>query len=325
MAPPQVSVIMPVYNAVRYVAEAIESIRTQTFSDFELLIFDDGSTDGSLEVVQNYTKRDTRIRFFAKAHRGYVPWLNEGLRLSQGEFIARMDADDASLPERFAYQVHHLRQHDACVVVGCGTLIVDPDGDPLCEYRPHVDHATLISALISGTHGVITHPTSMMRRDALLRVGGYREEYEPIEDFDLWLRLAEVGQLANLPDILFRYRQHHASIMYTPHQVQRQSKWADTILTQARSRLGKEPLAYTCYSYQAPSRIERHRMWATWALIGRHRATALKHAWISFRNELTSPKSWALLLGCLLPFHFLSRLSRCGLSRSWHAWNNFPA
>jgi hypothetical protein len=134
-----------------------------------------------------------------------------------------------------------------------------------------------------------------------------------------------VGEVANLSDILFRYRQHHASIMYTPHKVQRQRKWADTILTEARARAGKDPLPCTCYSYRAPSVIESHRMWATWALIGRHRTTALKHAWISFRNELSSPKSWALLFGCLLPFNFLSRLSRCGFSHKWHAWNDFPA
>src|SRR5262245_2251394 len=242
MTLPQVSVVMPVYNAERYVARSVESILAQALTSFEFLIFDDGSQDCSLPILEQYAKQDERIRLFARPHKGYVPWLNEGVNLARGEFIARMDADDISLPYRFTRQVDYLRMHPACVVVGCGTLMIDPDGDPICEHRPHTDHATILETLTNGTHGVIAHPTSMMRRDALLRIGGYRETYEPIEDFDLWLRLAEVGELANIPEPLFRYRQHHASIMYTPWQVARQRRWADIILNQARLRLGKEPL-----------------------------------------------------------------------------------
>src|SRR5262245_3590276 len=111
MDSPLISVIMPVYNAERYVADAVESILGQTFQDFEFLIFDDGSQDGSLAILGKYASQDARIRLFAKPHSGYVAWLSEGIRLARGEFIARMDADDISLPQRLARQSAFLIQN----------------------------------------------------------------------------------------------------------------------------------------------------------------------------------------------------------------------
>jgi glycosyltransferase involved in cell wall biosynthesis len=325
MNSPRLSVVMPVYNAERYLAQAIESILHQTFRDFEFIIFDDGSQDSSLRILEQYANIDMRIQLFAKSHKGYVSWLNEGIVTARGEFLARMDADDISLPQRFTRQVEYLFKHPACVVVGCGTLMIDSDGDPICEHRPDPDHATLFANLVKGGHGIIAHPTSMMRRTAIVNAGGYKEEYEPIEDFDLWFRLAECGELANIPEPLFKYRQHRGSIMYTRTQVERQKQYADIILAQARQRLGERPLSHSCYNYSAPTIVESHRMWATWALISRHRRTAMKHARLSLRHATWSPKSWALLFACLLPFSLLSVLSRFGLSRSWNKWNSFPA
>src|SRR5512135_2066099 len=128
---PAVSVMMPVYNAQRYVAEAIESILAQTFTDFEFLIIDDGSTDGSLPILERYARRHDRIRLISRANTGYLVALNEMLGIARGEFIARMDADDIALPERFERQLCYLADHPGCVMVGSRVIIIGPDGSPL--------------------------------------------------------------------------------------------------------------------------------------------------------------------------------------------------
>src|SRR3954469_1098404 len=116
-AAPAVSVIMPVYNARAYVAEAIDSVLAQTFGDFELILVDDGSTDGSLDILRGYEKRDPRVRVISRPNTGIVGALNDGLKLARGEFIARIDADDASLPNRFEKEIAFLRAHPDVVIV----------------------------------------------------------------------------------------------------------------------------------------------------------------------------------------------------------------
>jgi glycosyltransferase involved in cell wall biosynthesis len=130
---PLISVCMPVYNAERYVSEAIESVLSQTFKDFEFLILDDGSTDGSLAILKGHAERDPRIRLTSRPNKGLAPTLNELMDQARGEFVARMDADDVSLPERLERQADYLRKHPDCVIVGCHALVMDSDGDPhLC-------------------------------------------------------------------------------------------------------------------------------------------------------------------------------------------------
>src|SRR3990172_5385939 len=126
-----VSVLMPFYNAERYVGEAIESILCQTFKEFELVAIDDGSTDRSLEVVRGYACRDTRIRCFSSAHKGIAATRNETLSRANGKYIAVMDADDISLPERLAKQVAYLESHPECVLVGSWVQLMDSAGRPL--------------------------------------------------------------------------------------------------------------------------------------------------------------------------------------------------
>ncbi len=312
-----ISVVMPVYNAERYVAEAVESILAQTFRDLELLVFDDGSTDRSLEILQTYADRDDRVRVFAKPHRGYVPWLNEGLRIARGEFIARMDADDVSFPQRFARQVEYLRRQPDCVAIGCDLLMIDPDGDPLCKVTHDVEHEAIEADLLNGEFDVISHPTCMMRRSALVAVGGYRDKYETVEDFDLWLRLAEHGRLANLPEVLFQYRQHHESVNATKSE--RQKQLADEVITEARLRRGLKPLARSIWSFTEPNAVWRHQMWARQAAGSGYHRTALKHASVSLRNAPFSPRSWLALCSSLIPLsvrEFLKHaLAAAGLRR----------
>jgi glycosyltransferase involved in cell wall biosynthesis len=212
---PTVSVVMSTYNARRYVARAIRSVRWQTLRDWELLIFDDGSTDGTRDILRRYASRDARIRLFLNEHVGYVTWLNEGLRQARAALLARMDADDVALPHRFEKQVAYLRQHPFCVVVGTDAMQVDAAGWPIGRLRVPLTHEEIEASLLEGLGEALCHPAAMFRRDALMSVGGYCKDCEPAEDVDLYLRLAEVGRLANLPDVLLRYRRHFASVTAT--------------------------------------------------------------------------------------------------------------
>ena len=208
---PTISVVMPVYNAQRYVAEAIESILGQTFRDFEFLIIDDGSTDGSLAILERYAAQDSRIRLWSGPNEGYVPRLNEMLHQARGDLIGRMDADDVSFPDRFARQVEFLRSHPEVDVVGGARENIDSKGRFLFVSREAEDHDGIQSQLLNGICP-ISHPSVLMRRKAVLAVGGYRAEMMPAEDADLWLRMGERGRLANLADVVLRYREHDLSV-----------------------------------------------------------------------------------------------------------------
>lgn len=299
MQVPRISVVMPVYNAERYVAAAVESILSQTFTDFEFLVFDDGSTDGSLGVLEKFACADGRLQVFSQQHRGHVPWLNEGIRRAKGEFVARMDADDVSRPIRFERQLKYLQSNTDCVAVGCDLLVIDPEGDPVMTVCHDIDHDVIEAKLLQGEHGVISHPSVMMSRSALLAVGGYREEYEPVEDFDLWFRLAEVGKLANLQEVLFNYRQHGKNVVFT--QTDRQKRLVDPIVAQARRRRSLPPLTHSVWNYEPPSAIQRHRIWAWQAAGSGYFCTAHKHAVIALRMAPFSPSSWLAWFACFVP------------------------
>ncbi len=132
---PSVSVLMPIYNAELTLAEAVESILAQTFTDFELIVVDDGSTDGSLQMLQKFAHRDTRIRIISRPNTGIAGALNEAMDAARGEFLARMDADDISLPARFEKQVAFLQEHPDVVLLGSRVMLVEPYGTPMYETR----------------------------------------------------------------------------------------------------------------------------------------------------------------------------------------------
>jgi glycosyltransferase involved in cell wall biosynthesis len=211
MKPPvEVSVLMPVYNAAPYVADAIESILAQTFTDFELLISDNASTDRTPVILAHYAQADSRIRVVRRPVPSLVQSLNALIELSRGEFLARMDGDDLALPTRFAEQVAFLREHSSVVCVGTSYSMIDNKGRRLRTVELDTDNRALEEAALRGINP-IAHPTVMMRRDAVVAVGGYDVRFDYVEDLDLWLRLGEVGLLANLPGVKLKYRVHDKS------------------------------------------------------------------------------------------------------------------
>jgi len=295
--PPVVSVLMPMRNAERYVAEAVRSILGQTWGNFELLVLDDGSTDGSLQVIRSHAAADARVRLLTRERRGLVATLNEGLALARGEFIARMDADDISEAGRFDAQVRFLRNEPRCVAVGCWVLLVDPEGDPLHEVRGPLEHAQIDAEHLAGRSGAITHAASMFRTAALRAVGGYRHQFDTAEDLDLYLRLAEVGMLANLPMVLYRYRQHLGSVGHARHIEQRRT--IARAVAEAARRRGLATAPPLVDDVRPLSGLEHQRKWAWWALGGGNAKTARKHARRVLMQAPWSKESWRVMLCAL--------------------------
>ena len=158
---------MPVFNAMPYLCEAIDSVLAQTFADFELIAVDDGSTDASLATLRDVARRDPRLKIVSRANTGIVGALNDGLAVARGDFIAHMDADDTCDPTRLAQQVAYLTRHPACVAVGTGCTRTDPTGSFAGIQRPPADHASIDAALLQADGGALIHATLMMRHDAL--------------------------------------------------------------------------------------------------------------------------------------------------------------
>ena len=242
-ATPRVSVLMPVYNAEAFVASAIESILKQTYADFELLIIDDGSTDGSGGIVAEYATKDDRIRFISRENRGLNATLNELAALARAPYLARMDADDLSLPDRFEKEVAFLDSHPKVVVVGGQTLICDEDMRPIhVRYAP-TDHATIDANNLGGNVSM-THAGVLMRAEALQAVGGYNETVKYLEDLDLWLRMAEIGELANLPDLNYKYRFYLDSLSGSNAEEQKANCYAVCKAAWERRGLPEQEITY---------------------------------------------------------------------------------
>lgn len=211
---PTVSVLMCVYNGEKYLREAIDSILHQTYTDFELIIVNDGSTDTSEEIIFlynderiKYIKNETNLRLQAS--------LNKGLENCSGRFIARMDADDISLPTRFQQQVEFLEYHPEIGVVGTGFIFIDGNGTQYESVQYPASPSELQWSLFFSCP--IVHPSVMMRKEVIDSVGGYDTQLKHAEDYDLWCRLCFVTKFSNLENTLLKLRKHdsNASLDYT--------------------------------------------------------------------------------------------------------------
>ncbi len=209
---PELSVILPVYNCAPYIGEAIDSILAQTYSDYEIIIIDDGSCDGSADIISRY--KDSRIRFFQnERNMGISATLNRGLDLALGKYIARMDGDDISLPDRFAIQTEYMNTHPEIAI--CGTdVMAFGDENQIWRY-PHTPEAAK-ATLLKGS--VIVHPTAMMRKELfgsnLLK---YDSSYDGLEDYELLYRTARSHRIVSLPQITLKYRIHKSQVSRYQH------------------------------------------------------------------------------------------------------------
>ena len=209
VAHPAVTVLMPAYNAGRYIREAVESVLAQTFTDFEFLIINDGSTDETADVLASF--EDARIRIVSRENRGVIASLNEGLALARAPFIARMDADDVCLPHRLRRQLDFLRDNPDHVLVGSDVVYTDREGFPILTINAggHTD-AELRENFFR--RSPMFHPTVTVRKDAVMQAGGYPAGALLFEDWLLWMRVMKYGKAQVLPEVLLRVRLNPESV-----------------------------------------------------------------------------------------------------------------
>ncbi len=198
MGSPAISVLMAVHNGAPWVREAVESVLAQTASDLELIVIDDGSTDSTPELLSAI--RDARLRVERQARAGLTRSLNRALRLASAPLVARMDADDVALPERFARQIDFLEKHPEVGLLGTGCHEISSSGEVLRTITPPADDPAIRRALIR--ENPFIHSSVVMRREALEAAGGYDEALPVAQDYDLWVRMSRVTRLANLPEPL---------------------------------------------------------------------------------------------------------------------------
>jgi glycosyltransferase involved in cell wall biosynthesis len=217
MQQPLVSVVMPVYNGEQFLRLAVESILAQTYPYFEFIIIDDGSTDSTPAIVHSY--RDERIIYRQhNQNMGIVAALNKGIRYAHGVYVARMDADDISLPERLEKQVAFLENHAKVAVLGTCAELIDEMGKTIGDIDFPSDHVILEWEMCFACP--VIHPSVMIRRDFLLTMGGYRADFPHTEDYDLWTRISRQARLANLSGRFLRLRKHAANVSAKYAQIQ---------------------------------------------------------------------------------------------------------
>ncbi len=290
-----ISVVMPVYNAKRFLKEAIESILNQTFPHFEFIIVDDGSTDRTLDLLQQFEKIDSRISVISRPNTGIVGALNDGIEAADGDFIARMDADDIALPDRFSKQLGRMQSDTDLVILGTNFYFIDASGNIVKRGNVPKDHEEIDENILKGNGGAIIHPTAMMRRDILMKVGGYREKAQFIEDLDLYNRLSRVGKMANLNEVLFKYRIHFKSVNATRFMVRQKTYfWVMKEAYSARGMAFNENIKDLIYK-EPQSRSKNHRDWAITSFEFGSRLVPLKHALSACFIDPLNRYSWKCL------------------------------
>jgi len=209
---PALTVVLPVHDGAPWLAAALGSVQAQSFTDWELLAIDDGSSDGSRAILEAFAAADPRIIVTSRPNRGLAATLQEGIERARGELVALMNADDVAHPDRLARQAPFMKAHPHVAALGTQTRLLVDGVATAVESRLPLDPGGCRRLL--ETAPPLAHPTVMLRRSAVLAVGGYRTR-AVVEDWDLWFRLAERHDLANLPEVLLDYRLHDGQFSQT--------------------------------------------------------------------------------------------------------------
>lgn len=290
-ATPTVSIVIGAYNAQRYLAQTLDSLLAQTFSNFELIVVDDGSTDRTFSILQEYQAKDERVRPIGIAHSGIAVAANAGLAAARAELIARADSDDLYMPNRLALQVKYLAEHPEVVAVGSRMLLIEPYGSPIRESDHKLTHEEIEAELLAGRGWAMPQPVAMLRKSVAMKVGAYRNDYPWSEDIDLFLRMAEVGRLANLPDLLVKYRNHPGSTNWNKYRIQLANK--PKLIAEAYARRGKPMppgLSFTT-AWDEPL-ADRYTAWTWVALKHKNIRGARRHAISALRANPFRSQAW---------------------------------
>ena len=199
---------MSVYNGEKYLEGAVDSIIAQSFRDFEFIIINDGSVDGSRKILESYT--DPRIKLFHSQNKGLTKCLNEAIGLSIGAYIARMDSDDISLPDRFERQVNFLNSNPEIAMCGTWAVMIDEESKYVRDYPRLITDKEIKKEILF--HNPFIHPSVMIRREIFDKVGLYDESFRYAQDYELWTRIVSKYKTANIPEKLLSYRLVNAGI-----------------------------------------------------------------------------------------------------------------
>ncbi|PZD74194.1 Putative glycosyltransferase EpsE [Acaryochloris thomasi RCC1774] len=212
---------MSVYNGELFLEQSMESILSQTYANFELILIDDCSTDNTIQILEHYAQRDWRIRLFRnKENIGLTKSLNKGLELAKGEYVARQDADDISLPERFETQVTFLDNHPEIGLVSCNMEIINFEGHKTGEHK-RACSSEFVSWYLLFYNRLAGHSQVTFRRQLITKLGGYDEQRRFSQDYELWSRVAKVSKIAILSETLLKQRIHNSSVSTTRSSEQR--------------------------------------------------------------------------------------------------------
>ena len=214
---PLISIVMSVYNGEKFVKDAIDSILAQSYENFEFIIIDDGSTDNTKIIIESFD--DTRIKFVSRVNRGLTKSLNEAIQMAGGKYIARMDADDISMPNRLNEQVKFMEQNGGIAMCGSWAQFIDEKGEKGEIYKTPVNDNQIRKKFIF--HNPFIHPSVMIRRDILEEIGLYNECIKYAQDYDLWSRTISKYTTANIPKILLQYRKTKTGITKSSNTKQR--------------------------------------------------------------------------------------------------------
>lgn len=320
----QVSILMPAFNVERYIAEAVESVLSQTHKNFEFVIIDDGSTDGTLSIVKSYAQKDKRISLVSHPNMGMGESLNQALDLVNNEWIVRMDADDIMLPNRIERQTAFVKENPDIAVAGTLVYYVDENGRVFGESpRPRLTSSARVEEFVRCNklkgksdlealptvgfpHFMVYHPSVIMRRSVVKEVGGYRPEFWPAEDFDLWNRIVERGYTVLIqPEYLLKYRRHGSSgSIERIRQTLLKLDWIETCVRRRRS--GQLELSWEKF-------LEVRKRAPLWKLLNQERKDFAKVLYSTARSGFSRRKYRSLvftLMGATLlhPGYVLPRI-----------------
>ncbi len=311
---------MAVYNGGLFLRPAVDGILNQTYRDFEFVIVDDGSADNTGAILRSYD--DPRLMLISNTHNlGQTRSLNVALRVSRGEFIARQDADDLSLPGRLEAQVRYLDAHAACGVVGTVADWIDEHGTVSAQFPTVFTNAEIQETLLA--YCCVVHGTALIRREALEAIGYYNEDWVESQDYELWLRISEVWDIVNLAMVLYQYRVHSqmASVLHSAVQ----GKWANCARDEAirrrtlrglRSILELRPcLAYGTGRISRSWLSERYYYWALGCRLSGSNGEALKQRHNKRESLILLAIALALNPASVSARHLIHRLMRRAIGR----------
>lgn len=293
---PILSVVMTVYNGDKYLRESMDSVLAQTFSDFELIIINDGSTDNTAKILSSY--KDSRIKVINQPNKGLVASLNRGIKAASGKYIARHDADDSSEPSRFAKQVKILDDHPNVVIVGTSMRVMDSQSKILHEHLVLIGDSELRQELL--VRSPFAHGSVMFKKDVAIKAGLYNQKYWPAEDYELWLRMCDYGELANIDEPLYTYREHEGGISFANQKLQiQQLKDVQALAWQIKDQLIQKRIRLAPYKRLPKGQLRIERILANTVYISRRssRAHNFRFAIKNTRLIATSPQTYRKLAG----------------------------